>query len=92
MGDNDSFRLIDHDEAVALGCFLIAIAAVTFAVDEKPQPVAREAVVQHCPGQQWVRQCGPVECWHQQPPAPVCINATLGELAPHLLTHPLESK
>ena len=81
-----SFRLIDPDEAVAIGCLLVALAAFgNFFVDEPaPQPAVQTA--RACPDQ-WIAQSGP-----EQMVAPVCVVVDLTnhrELPPHILTMPI---
>jgi len=87
MRDDDSFRLIDPDEAVALGCFLIALAALQFAAEptaEPQKPLTRPTC------EVTVAQYGPGERWHPRAPQPTC--ATAGALPDHHLTKPLEEK
>lgn len=84
MHDNDSFRLIDPDEAVGIGCILLAIAAVSFGVEE---PKAKPQVAERCPVT--VAQYGAAERWIAQPRQPVCAGSPV-ELNNYTFTSPLE--
>lgn len=87
MRDNDAFHLIDPDEAVAIGCLLIGIAAVAFVGDEAPKEVP--------PVPQQARQCdltiaqfGPGERWYGYPHVYECV-AAARDVPRHILTYPL---
>lgn len=86
MRDDDTFRLIDPDEAVALGCFLIALAALgNLFVEDKPtpQPVAQRAC------EITIAQYGPGERWVPKPPVLACAGAMVA-LPAHVLTSPVQ--
>ena len=87
MGDNDSFRLIDPDEAVAWGCLLIFLAALAFTVDEEPKP-APPLPQQTRPCDLTIAQFGPGERWIQHAHVYECVSGTR-ELPTHLMTYPL---
>lgn len=86
MHDNDIFLIIDRDEAVFIGCFLIGLLAFAFAGEEpktKPKPAADS------PCAVTVAQYGAGDRWARIPRQPACA----GELAPlpaHVLTMPME--
>jgi hypothetical protein len=88
MRENDSFRLIDQDDAVIVLCFIIALLVVAFVREEKaeapqPQPSQSCAVT--------VAQYGPGERFAPNAKAPVC--ATIAQEIPaHILTVPVVEK
>lgn len=85
MNENDTFRLMDRDEAVAWGCLLVGLAAWAYAMPEpdvKPAPMPQRCAVT-------VAQYGPGERWNPRAARPACA----GELAQapnDILTLPLE--
>lgn len=88
MGHTDSFRWIDQDEAVAAGCFLIAIACAWMGATVE-EPTVQQPVVATTNCHVTVAQYGPAERWSPKSRQPECAGAMV-ELPPHILTSPME--
>ncbi len=86
MRDDDTFRLIDQDGAVLIGCLLIGVIAA-FAVPDSPRHAPK--VTPHC--EVTVAQYGPGERWVPKAPVPACAGGMVA-LPDHILTLPVETK
>lgn len=87
MHDNDSFRLIDPEEAVGIvGCLIVLALLADWLV---PEPKVEPPPRLDCPIT--IAQYDVGERWNPKAPQPTCAQAA-AELPNHILTKPVPEK